>query len=94
MLPHPWFRAMCVSGAVVGAVSVSPVPERCRGEPGYVLARAYWEPRLCGARCGTCSRTWRRRGSSAWRRRPGSAARACCAGTTGTRDARGTCIIV
>jgi RimJ/RimL family protein N-acetyltransferase len=38
VLPHPWYRAICVSGAV----SVSPTPERCRGELGYVLARAHW----------------------------------------------------
>jgi RimJ/RimL family protein N-acetyltransferase len=42
VLPHPWFRAICVSGAVVGAVSLSPTPERCLGELGYVLARAHW----------------------------------------------------
>ncbi|XP_062209047.1 uncharacterized protein LOC133910799 [Phragmites australis] len=27
---------------VVGAVSVAPTAERCRGELGYVLARAHW----------------------------------------------------
>ena len=44
VLPHPWFRAVCApgSGAVVGAVSVAPTAERCRGELGYVLARAHW----------------------------------------------------
>ncbi|WVZ60847.1 hypothetical protein U9M48_010814 [Paspalum notatum var. saurae] len=42
VLPHPWFRAICVAGAVVGAVSVSPTAERCRGELGYLLARAHW----------------------------------------------------
>ncbi|KAJ1293237.1 hypothetical protein BS78_01G053000 [Paspalum vaginatum] len=42
VLPHPWFRAICVSGAVVGAVSVAPTAERCRAELGYVLARAHW----------------------------------------------------
>ncbi|CAL4927789.1 unnamed protein product [Urochloa decumbens] len=44
VLPHPWFRAICVvpGGAVVGAVSMAPTAERCRGELGYVLARAHW----------------------------------------------------
>ncbi|AQK62395.1 uncharacterized N-acetyltransferase p20 [Zea mays] len=42
VLPHPWYRAICVSGAVVGAVSLAPTPERCRWELGYVLARAHW----------------------------------------------------
>ena len=44
VLPHPWFRAVCApgSGEVVGAVSVAPTAERCRGELGYVLARAHW----------------------------------------------------
>ncbi|XP_062214348.1 uncharacterized protein LOC133915266 [Phragmites australis] len=43
VLPHPWFRAICLAdGRPVGAVSVSPTAERCRGELGYVLARAHW----------------------------------------------------
>ncbi|CAL4936429.1 unnamed protein product [Urochloa decumbens] len=54
VLPHPWFRAICVPvpgsgsgpgpgpGAVVGAVSVASTAEPCRGELGYVLARAHW----------------------------------------------------
>ncbi|KAL6894237.1 hypothetical protein ACP4OV_008335 [Aristida adscensionis] len=45
VLPHPWFRAICLAGgnaAVVGAVTVSPTADACRGELGYVLARAHW----------------------------------------------------
>lgn len=49
VLPHPWYRAICVSGAVVGAVSLAPTPERCRWELGYVLARAHWGKGLATA---------------------------------------------
>ncbi|KAF8659310.1 hypothetical protein HU200_058511 [Digitaria exilis] len=49
VLPHPWFRAVClagdgeVSGEVpVGAVSVTPTDDRCRAELGVVVARAHW----------------------------------------------------
>ncbi|KQK12767.2 uncharacterized protein LOC100842902 [Brachypodium distachyon] len=48
VLPHPWYRAICVgSGAgndrPVGLVSLAPSPEeRCRGELGYLVARAHW----------------------------------------------------
>ncbi|TVU44635.1 hypothetical protein EJB05_04081, partial [Eragrostis curvula] len=44
VLPHPWFRAICLAGddRPVGAVSVSPTEDPCRAELGYVLARAHW----------------------------------------------------
>lgn len=47
VLPHPWYRAICLASAAddrpVGFVSLSLSPEeRCRGELGYVLARAHW----------------------------------------------------
>lgn len=42
VLPHPCFRAVCLSGAVVGAVSVSPTDDRCRAEVGIALSRAHW----------------------------------------------------
>ncbi|KQK12768.2 hypothetical protein BRADI_1g05817v3 [Brachypodium distachyon] len=48
VLPHPWFRAICLSGSgdgdgrPVGALSVSPTADACRAELGYVLARAHW----------------------------------------------------
>ncbi|KAF0912808.1 hypothetical protein E2562_019024 [Oryza meyeriana var. granulata] len=45
VLPHPWFRAICLAGGEgrpVGAVSVTPTADACRAELGYVLARAHW----------------------------------------------------
>ncbi|XP_047088894.1 uncharacterized N-acetyltransferase p20-like [Lolium rigidum] len=44
VLPHPWFRAICLAGddRPVGAISVSPTDDGCRAELGYVLARAHW----------------------------------------------------
>jgi RimJ/RimL family protein N-acetyltransferase len=45
VLPHPWFRAVCLAGAggePVGAVSVTPTAGRCRAELGVVVARAHW----------------------------------------------------
>jgi RimJ/RimL family protein N-acetyltransferase len=51
VLPHPWFRAICLAGGggdgeepsgPVGAVSVTPTADRCRAELGVVLARAHW----------------------------------------------------
>ncbi|KAG8098511.1 hypothetical protein GUJ93_ZPchr0013g37085 [Zizania palustris] len=44
VLPHPWFRAICLAGdsRPVGAVSLVPTADACRGELGYVLARAHW----------------------------------------------------
>ncbi|XP_040378482.1 uncharacterized N-acetyltransferase p20-like [Oryza brachyantha] len=48
VLPHPWFRAICLAGGgggddtPVGAVSVTPTADACRAELGYVLARAHW----------------------------------------------------
>ncbi|KAL7105270.1 hypothetical protein ACP275_07G033400 [Erythranthe tilingii] len=40
---HPWNRAICVSGRVVGCVSVSPFhgSNKCRAEIGYVVASEY-----------------------------------------------------
>lgn len=44
VLPHPWFKAICVGGRPVGSISVRPFGgnERCRGEMGYVLASGHW----------------------------------------------------
>ncbi|CAM0876821.1 unnamed protein product [Alopecurus aequalis] len=44
VLPHPWFRAICLAGdgCPVGAVSLEPTADACRGELGYVVARAHW----------------------------------------------------
>ncbi|KAK1284632.1 hypothetical protein QJS10_CPB21g00584 [Acorus calamus] len=46
ILPHPWYRAICVgpSRRAVGSVSVKPGPgaDRCRASIGYRLAYDYW----------------------------------------------------
>ncbi|MQM16966.1 hypothetical protein Taro_049932 [Colocasia esculenta] len=44
VLPHPWFRAVCVDGRPVGAISVAlnSGNDRCRGMLGYVLAFEHW----------------------------------------------------
>ncbi|XP_022138172.1 uncharacterized protein LOC111009408 [Momordica charantia] len=45
VLPHPWYRAICVDGRPVGAIMVSPnsaARDRCREELGYVLGSKFW----------------------------------------------------
>ncbi|PKI76174.1 hypothetical protein CRG98_003401 [Punica granatum] len=44
VLPHPWFRAICLRCRPIGAISVTENTggDRCRGELGYVLASRYW----------------------------------------------------
>ncbi|KAI6693262.1 hypothetical protein NL676_020972 [Syzygium grande] len=45
VLPHPYFRAICIDGRPVGQVSVTrneAGSEACRGELGYALALGYW----------------------------------------------------
>lgn len=44
VLPHPWFRAICIEGRPIGAISIAPGShsDRCRGELGYVLSSEYW----------------------------------------------------
>ncbi|KAF0910044.1 hypothetical protein E2562_001282 [Oryza meyeriana var. granulata] len=56
VLPHPWYRAICVAGAdrPVGSISVKPAddlplpepepgaPRCCRASVGYRVAHAYW----------------------------------------------------
>ncbi|XP_052147807.1 uncharacterized protein LOC127766723 [Oryza glaberrima] len=48
VLPHPWFRAICLAGdgdggaTPVGAVSVTPTADRCRAEVAVAVARAHW----------------------------------------------------
>ena len=39
--PHTWIRAVCLGGAIVGAVTVSRTEDRCRAEVGTALARAH-----------------------------------------------------
>ncbi|XP_047951162.1 uncharacterized N-acetyltransferase p20-like [Salvia hispanica] len=40
-LTHPWNRAICAAGRVVGSITVSSF-SGCRGELGYALASEYW----------------------------------------------------
>lgn len=44
VLPHPWQKAICLSGRPVGCISVTPCEgyERCRAEIGYVVASEWW----------------------------------------------------
>ncbi|KAK1314643.1 hypothetical protein QJS10_CPA06g00450 [Acorus calamus] len=47
ILPHPWFRAICVGDddnkRAVGSISVDPCgSEKCRASMGYRLAYEYW----------------------------------------------------
>lgn len=42
--PHPYFKAICYNGKVVGSLTLMPGKgsNSCRAELGYVLARKYW----------------------------------------------------
>ncbi|XP_058193383.1 uncharacterized protein LOC131310403 [Rhododendron vialii] len=44
IIPHPWFRAICIDDRPIGAISVTPNKgsNSCRGEIGYVLGSKYW----------------------------------------------------
>ncbi|GMN46723.1 hypothetical protein TIFTF001_015898 [Ficus carica] len=44
VIPHPWFRAICLGDKPIGAISViaNSGNDRCRGELGYVLGSRYW----------------------------------------------------
>lgn len=44
VVPHPWFRAICLNGKPIGSISVSPFHgiDSCRGEIGYELSSKYW----------------------------------------------------
>ncbi|KAK2647045.1 hypothetical protein Ddye_022240 [Dipteronia dyeriana] len=44
VLPHPWFKAICLGNRPIGIISVSENSgiKRCRGELGYLLASKYW----------------------------------------------------
>lgn len=44
VIPHPWFRAICLDHRPIGAISVSANSgnDKCRGELGYVLGYKYW----------------------------------------------------
>lgn len=44
VVPHPWYRAICLDGRPIGAISVDPGSgcDGCKAELGYVLAAAHW----------------------------------------------------
>ncbi|XP_077248807.1 uncharacterized protein LOC143888318 [Tasmannia lanceolata] len=44
VIPHPWFKAICLKNRAIGYISVCPGRgcDKCRGEIGYVLASKYW----------------------------------------------------
>ncbi|OVA15512.1 GNAT domain [Macleaya cordata] len=44
IIPHPWYKAICLKNKPIGAISVLPNigEDRCRGEVGYVLASKHW----------------------------------------------------
>ena len=44
VIPHPWFRAICLDHRPIGAISVTANSgtDKCRGELGYVLGSKYW----------------------------------------------------
>lgn len=44
IIPHPWFRAICIDDRPIGAISVTRKggSGSCRGEIGYVLGSKYW----------------------------------------------------
>nr|POF19011.1 putative ribosomal-protein-alanine acetyltransferase [Quercus suber] len=44
IIPHPWFRAICLNGKPIGAISVTRFSgyDECRGELGYALGHKYW----------------------------------------------------
>ncbi|KAB1214306.1 putative N-acetyltransferase p20 [Morella rubra] len=44
VIPHPWFRAICLDNRPIGAISVTANSgnDKCRGELGYVLGYKYW----------------------------------------------------
>ncbi|KAL6136457.1 hypothetical protein ACLB2K_061752 [Fragaria x ananassa] len=43
ILPHPWFRAICLDGRPIGVILVNPTSgnDRCRAEIGYALGSKY-----------------------------------------------------
>ncbi|KAL5541540.1 hypothetical protein UlMin_009250 [Ulmus minor] len=44
VIPHPWFKSICLDNKKIGSISVSSNSgnDRCRGELGYVLGSKYW----------------------------------------------------
>nr|XP_004247574.1 uncharacterized protein LOC101247959 [Solanum lycopersicum] len=44
VIPHPWYRAICLNDKPIGSISVSSFhgSDICRGEIGYELSSKYW----------------------------------------------------
>ncbi|KAK3190077.1 hypothetical protein Dsin_029638 [Dipteronia sinensis] len=44
VLPHPWFKAICLDNRPIGTISVTENSgsKRCRSELGYLLSSKYW----------------------------------------------------
>ena len=44
VIPHPWFRAICLNSQPIGAISRTKNfdNDKCRGKLGYVLGSKYW----------------------------------------------------
>ncbi|KAM6566343.1 hypothetical protein CsatA_025471 [Cannabis sativa] len=44
VIPHPWFRAICIDNTPIGYVLVTPNSsnDQCRAELGYGLGSKYW----------------------------------------------------
>ena len=44
VIPHPWYRAICLKDRPIGTVSVTKYGgnDSCRGEIGYLLGSKYW----------------------------------------------------
>ncbi|XP_059630416.1 uncharacterized protein LOC132273475 [Cornus florida] len=44
IIPHPWYRAICLNDRAIGTISVTPNKgaDICRAEIGYVLSSKFW----------------------------------------------------
>uniref|UniRef100_A0A5B7BCG4 Putative Acyl-CoA N-acyltransferases (NAT) superfamily protein n=1 Tax=Davidia involucrata TaxID=16924 RepID=A0A5B7BCG4_DAVIN len=44
VIPHPWYRAICLDNRPIGFISITPGSgdERCRGRITYALGSKYW----------------------------------------------------
>ncbi|KAL3359531.1 hypothetical protein AABB24_016202 [Solanum stoloniferum] len=44
VIPHPWYREICLNDKPIGSISVSSFhgSDRCRGEIGYEISSKYW----------------------------------------------------
>ncbi|XP_058070672.1 uncharacterized protein LOC131219515 [Magnolia sinica] len=44
IIPHPWYRAICLDNRPIGAISITPGSDndRCRAALGYVIGFQHW----------------------------------------------------